>query len=88
MARSIDDKDYISYLPTRLHVKRYLRWKEQMLLDIDNIVADLKESSIDVVMEKRNLTPKDVALLVRLQFVTDEEVETFGLARIEKMVAV
>lgn len=88
VARSVDDKDYISFLPTRLQVNRYLRWKEQMLLDIDNIIAELDSLSIDDVMEQRNLTPKDVALLVRLRYVTAEEVERYDLGRIEKMVSV
>ena len=87
MARSVDDKDYIKFLPTQLHIKRYLRWKEQMLLDIDGIVEELESFSIDDVMVKRNLTPKDIALLVRLHFVSDDEVDKYDLGRIESMVA-
>lgn len=86
MTRSADDKDYISFLPSRLHVNRYLRWKEQMLQDIDTIVAELEESPIDEVMERRNLIPKDIALLVRLRIVTPEEAARFDMNRIEETV--
>lgn len=86
MNRMIDDQDYIEYLPSALYVKRYLRWREAMIQDIEDISTDLQTSTIDEVMERRSLSPKDIALLVRLKYFTAEEVAAYDLLRIEKMV--
>lgn len=86
MPRHVDDADYLNFLPTPLHRNRYLRWKEEMLQSIDSILADLEKSSVMEVMTTRSLTPKDIALLVRLHYVTDEEADTYNLRSVEAMV--
>lgn len=86
MSRNVDDQAYLNFLPTPLHRNRYLRWKGAMLQQLDVILADLERSNISDVMSNRGLTPKDVALLVRLHYVTDEEADKYGLREVEAMV--
>ena len=84
MQRNIDDSDYIAFLPGDMFRRRYFRWRERMLRDVEGIVADLKKHPVEEVMEMRNLTPRDIALLVRLKYLTPEEVEEFDLRKIEQ----
>ena len=86
MPRVIQDEDYMNFLPTKLQQRRYLRWKEKMLNNIDGIIAALESNTIDDVMQEWDLVPKDVALIVRLGFVTDEQANRFDLRRIEERV--
>ena len=82
----IDDKDYLDCQP-RLYRMKHVKWKELMLSVIDNVVEDLEKGSpIEEVMERWELTARDVALLVRLKFVTEEEAARFDMNRIEATV--
>lgn len=87
MQRRIDDVDYMECLPS-LYRKSYITWKARMLTQVDAIAQDLNGMQPEEVMTKYNLTPRDVALLVRLQYLTAEEVEKYGLRRIEGTVPV
>lgn len=86
MLRQIHDEDYLNFLPTTLHKKRYSHWREQMLANIENIVATFHAQPRDEAIATCNLTPRDVALLVRLGYFTPEEAEAFNLYEIEKKV--
>lgn len=84
--RNVDDRSYMEFLPTQMHQRRYLVWKEQMLGKIDYFVSELRQKEVKTVMEEQGLTPRDVALLVRLKYFTDDEIEIFGLREIEETV--
>ena len=84
MQRNIDDKDYIAFLPGEMFRGRYYRWRERMLKNIANIVADFERYPVDEVMDRQRLTFRDIALLVRLNYLTPEEVERFDLRKIEQ----
>lgn len=84
MQRQIDDQDYLNFLPTDMHRRRYQRWKEEMLANIDDIIAEVEKEGLQAVMERRYLSPKDIALLVRLNFVSEEQAERFGMKAIEE----
>ena len=86
MLRNIDDKDYIECLPSDLYRHNYANWRQRMLDNIEIIVQQLSEKPVEAVMEEMNLTTRDIALLVRLKFFTEEEVEKFDLRRIEKLI--
>lgn len=86
MLREVDDMAYLQYLRSDMYRNRYLRWKDEMLEDLDAIIEDLDKYSVDEVMDKRGLTPKDIALLVRLRYLTDDEVARYDLRRIEQTV--
>lgn len=81
--RSPDDASYIEYLPSKLYRNRYLRWKDLMLQNIDAIVAGFTKEGVEATMKKYSLTQKDIALLVRLRFLTDDEITRFALQGIE-----
>ena len=85
MTREVVDKEYIECLPV-LYRKHYALWRERMLANIDTISQALEGNSIEAVMEHFRLSPRDVALLVRLHYFTEDEVERFGLRRIEESV--
>lgn len=86
MPRPIDDKDYLNFLATPLRQRRHLRWRERMNRDMDAIIDDMYRYPIEEVMERWDLIPKDIALMVRLHIMTPEEVESFGLKAIEETV--
>ena len=81
-----DDQDYINFLGMDIYIRRYLRWKERMMPQIESIVHDLETMTPEELMKSRDMTPFDIALLVRLKYLTAEEVEKFDLRRIEQMV--
>lgn len=82
----VDDEDYLATLPPGLYRNRYFLWKEKMLGQIDSIKQDLVTDSLESVMTKYNLTPRDIALLVRLNYISEEDSKLFGLDVIEKSV--
>ena len=81
--RSVDDSSYMNFLPSDLYRNRYLRWKSVMLSNIDAIVASFSTEGVEATIQKFGLTPKDVALLVRLKYFDAEEIEQYGLRKIE-----
>ena len=83
MERKIDDKDYIECLKTSVYRTHYRLWRERMLTKIEDIVAALETASPEEVMYSYSLSPRDMALLVRLGYFTKDEVERFDLRRIE-----
>lgn len=85
MNREIDDAEYMECLPY-LYRKNYTRWKERMLRQIGDIVHALETTPLEQVMETYSLTPRDVALLVRLNYVTAEEAHVFGMDAVERTV--
>lgn len=85
MERKIEDTEYMECLTT-LYRRNYLRWRDKMLSQIEDIVCDFEVMTVDQVMEKYALTPRDVALLVRLHYFTPEEAQRFDLERIEQAV--
>ena len=86
MGRVIDDKDYIECLPDYVHRVAYNKWRARMELAIEDIVKALEKDKVENVMITQHLSPRDIALLVRLCFFTEEEVEKFDLLRIERTV--
>ena len=84
--RNIDDKDYIECLSSDLYRRNYSNWRQRMLSSIDDIVDALANGTVEDVMEQKGLSARDIALLVRLQYFTEEEVERYELRRIEKTV--
>ena len=86
MNREIKDKDYIEFLGTELYQNRYFRWKKRMLPMVDAIVEELPKDSLENVMKKFDLTPRDVALLVRLNYVSEEVAVKYGLKAIEEII--
>lgn len=85
MNRQIDDSAYIETLPT-LYRRHHELWKKRMFKVIDAVAVELETNPPEVVMEKFSLSKRDVALLVRLGFFTEEEAERFDLNRIEAQV--
>lgn len=81
--RTVDDLAYMSYLPSDMYRNRYMRWKNVMLGNIEAIVASFSADGVDATMQKFSLTPKDIALLVRLKYLSDDEVEQYSLRTIE-----
>ncbi len=73
-------------LTTSLHVQRYNIWKAGILLKLDNIVRDLGKESLETVMKKYHLLRRDIALMVRLGYFTNEEVDQFGLESVVKTI--
>ena len=67
-----------------MHRQRHERWKERMLSIGEDVVEDLNTMEVKAVMEKYNITEKDIALLVRFNYFTEDEVERFNLRPIEK----
>lgn len=84
--REIDDTAYLNLQSSSLYRNRYLAWKARMLPEIDNIILDFEKNGVDTTMSERNLTPRDIALLVRLKYFTEDEVEKFALQTIEQSV--
>lgn len=86
MQRAIDDKEYIESLPSFYH-KSHEVWKQRMLSIIDGVVADLETLRTEEVMEKYQLTLRDMSLLVQLGFFSQEEVERFNLRSLIEVIA-
>ena len=59
-----------------------------MLGRIDAIVEALEQAPIEQVMELFSLSARDIALLVRLNYLTVDEAARYGLERIERSVPV
>lgn len=85
MNRQIEDKEYLECLPS-LYRNQYYRWRERMLAQVDEIICALETNSVGVVMEMYSLTPRDIALLVRLNYVSPEDAKRFNLYKIESRV--
>lgn len=83
----IRDADYIECLP-RPYRANYFKWRERMLGRIEAIVEALNVAPIEEVMSHFGLSARDVALLVRLNYLTEEEAAQYGLERIERSVPV
>lgn len=83
----IRDVDYIECLP-RPYRANYFKWRERMLGRIEAIVEALNVAPIEEVMVHFGLSARDVALLVRLNYLTEEEAAQYGLERIERSVPV
>ena len=81
MVRNIQDQDYIECL-VPMYRRTYLSWKQRMVGRIDRIAADFNHATPEEVMAAHHLSPRDVALMVRLNYLTAEEAERFGLQRI------
>lgn len=81
----IQDSNYREYLP-KLYRKHYDLWKARMLKSVDKIAESLASKSPEEVMEEYSLSPRDIALLVRLNYFTPEETEKYNLRRIEEKV--
>jgi len=79
MVRQIDDKDYMECLPSPLYLAHYELWRKRMLPRVDDIAKALRTKPLEEVMIEFTLTPRDVALLVQLRYLTGEEVEEFNL---------
>lgn len=79
MTREVHDADYLDCLP-RIYHRSYYLWRSRMLNQIDAIVAALRDHSVDEVREKFNLSVKDLEMLVDLNFITENEARSFGLA--------
>lgn len=86
-ASQIRDSEYIECLP-RPYRANYFRWRERMLGRIDAIVEALEQAPIEQVMELFSLSSRDIALLVRLNYLTGDEAARYGLERIERSVPV
>ena len=86
-ASNIKDADYIACLP-RPYRTSYTKWRTRMLNSIDAIAEAIAHMPVEDVMQKFNLSPRDIALLVRLNYFTAEEVVEYGLERIERSVPV
>lgn len=82
---NIHDSDYIDTLP-RLYKRTYSSWKERMLKQVDSIADSMRMHGVEATMTMFSLSPRDVALLVRLGYFTEQETEEFGLAAIEQSV--
>ncbi len=79
MERQIDDQDYMECLPSPLYLAHYELWRKRMLPRVDDIAKSLRDKPLEDVMVQFTLTPRDVALLVQLKYLTSEEVEEFNL---------
>lgn len=87
MDRVINDAAYLNTLTSTLYRNRYIRWKSEVLSKIDSIMESLEKGvALSDVMSEYNLTNRDVALLVRLNYISSEEAESYGLDCIEKSV--
>ena len=82
----ITDNGYIEFLMIPLNQQRYVRWRDKILEVFEDIVSDFRAMTPEEVMEKWDLNPHDIALFVRLNYFTPEEVEEFDVRRIEAMV--
>lgn len=86
MAYQINDEVYMETLPSAMYRTRYLRWKNDMLCKLDDMLNDLHTNGVDHMINTFGLTKKDIALLVRLNFIPGETAETYGLYDIERTV--
>lgn len=82
---NIQDTDYIATLP-RLYRITYAKWRERMLRDIEEIVESFRTCGVEQTMARFTLNFRDVALLVRLGYLTPQETEEFNLSPIEQSV--
>lgn len=80
----IKDEDYLNFLTGDFYRSRYYKWKERMLSILDSLLRDLEVMTPEDAIEKYRLLPKDIALLVRLNYVSPEDAERLDLVRIEK----
>lgn len=83
--RTFDDTNYLERLPS-YYRRAHERWKEHISSIIDDVMSALESSTLQEVMSTYNLTPRDIAMLVRLNVVTDEEAERFGMNAVEAVV--
>lgn len=83
----VQDADYIECLP-RPYRANYTRWRQRMLSNIDAVAVALQGQDIETVMVQYSLTRRDIALLVRLHYFTDDEVCRYNLSEIERSVPV
>ena len=84
MKRVIEDENYIKFLPTRMHIAKHSQWKERMLSIDDSWINELQTEKFEDVIANYNLTEKDIALLVRFNYFTEEEIEQYNLRSIEQ----
>lgn len=80
--RNVDDENYLARLP-QYYWKAHERWKDRILSIIEDFMRDLETSSLSDVMSKYKLSQRDIALLVRLNIVSEDEAERFGMNAIE-----
>ena len=83
----IQDKDYESCLGT-LYRTNYNIWKRSTLEFIDDFVQALSTDSRDNVIASYSLSPRDIALMVKLHYVTPEEAELYNLIEISDTVRI
>ena len=80
--RSIEDENYLARLP-QYYWKAHERWKDRILSVIDDFMLDLETVSLPDAMSKYKLSQRDIALLVRLNVVSDDEAARYGMNAIE-----
>lgn len=82
----IQDQDYLDFIGDHVYRFRYFRWKDRMLSMLDDILAALERSTPEEVIEELKLTPRDLAMLVRLNYITKEDAKRLDLIRIERSI--
>lgn len=86
MNTQINDEGYIHTLPSPLYQSRYMQWKSDMLNKLDDMLIDLETNGADHMVKTFSLTRKDIALLVRLNYIPEHLSERHGLYAIERTV--
>lgn len=83
--RNVDDMAYMECLPSEIYRRQYLRWKSKMLPQVEEVVTSIRDKGLKGAMSEQELTPRDIMLLVKLHYLTEDEIKEFELSHILNM---
>lgn len=80
MVRTVKDEEYLTWLPNDFFRAEYLEWKAMILPAMDQLVEAMRAHGAEAVVAQYGFSKKDCALMVKLGYFTEEEVEELGIA--------